>query len=90
MDSKEDCYMIEERIRGIIAETLNIESKDISPNLSLIRELGIDKYALEEIIVNIEEEFGIKIPEKEVEEIVNVNDLDQRVRRQIAEKEVRS
>lgn len=82
--------MIEERIRGIIAETLNIESKDISPNLSLIRELGIDKYALEEIIVNIEEEFGIKIPEKEVEEIVNVNDLDQRVRRQIAEKEVRS
>jgi len=82
--------MIEERIRGIIAETLNIESKDISPNLSLIRELGIDKYALEEIIVNIEEEFGIKIPEKEVEEIVNVNDLDQRVRRQIAKKEVRS
>lgn len=82
--------MIEERIRGIIAETLNIESKDISPNLSLIRELGIDEYALEEIITNIEEEFRIKIPEKEVEEIASVNDLSQRVHQQIAKKEVRS
>lgn len=39
--------------------------------------------------MTIEEEFGIKVSEREVKEIINVNDLSQRVHRYIVKKEVR-
>ena len=50
--------------------------------------LGIDEYDLSAIIMAIEEELGISIPEIEVEEIINVNDLYQRVHQhqQVAKK----
>ena len=59
MELKENNIVIEERIKRIIADTLNISPKDILSNLSFAKELGIDEYDLSAIIMAIEEELGI-------------------------------
>lgn len=57
-----------QRIRTIVAEKLSIEPQTISPQ-STLQDLGADSLDMVEIIMNIEEEFGIQINDEEAEKL---------------------
>ncbi len=64
--------MIMEKIKGILAEQLNIDESEIVPEASFIDDLGADSLDIVELIMSMEEEFGLEIPEDEVESLSTV------------------
>lgn len=69
-----------EKLQGIIAEVLNLESDEISPNATFVDDLGADSLDIFQIIMGIEEEFDIEIPNEEAEKITTVGDAVERIR----------
>ena len=67
-------FMEFEKLQGIIAEVLNLESDEISPNATFVDDLGADSLDIFQIIMGIEEEFDIEIPNEAAEKIVTVGD----------------
>lgn len=55
-------YMEFEKLQGIIAEVLNLEPDEISANATFVDDLGADSLDVFQIIMGIEEEFDIEIP----------------------------
>ncbi len=68
-----------ERIMDLLADKLGYERCEIKEKQDLVTELGIDSLDMVEIIMGIEEEFGLKIDDKEVEGIKTVEDLIKKV-----------
>ena len=68
-----------ERIMNLLADKLGYERCEIKEDQDLVTELGIDSLDMVEIIMGIEEEFGLKIDDKEVEGIKTVEDLIKKV-----------
>ncbi len=65
---------IEERIKKIICEQLEVNEKDVSPEASFVDDLGADSLDQVELIMAMEEEFDISISDEEAEKIVTVGD----------------
>ena len=65
---------IEERVRTIIAEQLDQDDSDIVPEASFIDDLGADSLDLVELVMHMEEEFDVEIPDEEAENIRTVQD----------------
>jgi acyl carrier protein len=63
-----------EKITGIIAEQLDVATEDVSPEKSFTDDLGADSLAIVELVLALEEEFGIKIPDEKVDSIKTVGD----------------
>ena len=61
-----------EKLQGIIAEVLNIETDEITLGTTFVDDLGADSLDIFQIIMAIEEEFDIEIPTEEAEKIVSV------------------
>jgi len=66
---------IEEKVVKVIAEKLNIDPADVVPKAALINDLGADSLAIVELIVTMEEEFDIEVPDEEAEKLVTVEDV---------------
>ena len=66
-----------ERVRQIIAEELQCPSSDVRSGTSLRKDLGMDSVAAINIVFAIEETFGVRVPEAELE---HVDDMDQIIR----------
>lgn len=62
------------KIQGIIAEQLDVKEDDVKPEKSFTDDLGADSLAIVELVLALEEEFGIKIPDDKVDEIKTVGD----------------
>lgn len=69
-----------EKIRAIIAEVLNIDEDEISLDSTFIGDLGADSLDVFQIIMGIEEEFDIEIPNEVAEKIVTVNDAVEQIK----------
>ncbi|MCI9179413.1 MAG: acyl carrier protein [Lachnospiraceae bacterium] len=69
-----------EKLQGIIAEVLNLESDEISPNATFVDDLGADSLDIFQIIMGIEEEFDIEIPNEAAEKIVTVGDAAEAIK----------
>ncbi len=67
--------MIFERVREIIAEQLDIDKEDITMDTNLMKDLEADSLDAMEIIMAIEEEYGIELPEDQEEEFQIVSAL---------------
>ena len=63
-----------EKLAKIIAEVLNVDANEITLDTSFVDELGADSLDVFQIIMGIEEEFDIEIPNEEAEKIVSVGD----------------
>jgi acyl carrier protein len=63
-----------EKITGIIAEQLDVDAEAVSPEKSFTDDLGADSLAIVELVLALEEEFGIKIPDDKVDSIKTVGD----------------
>ncbi len=64
-----------ERMKEIIAEQLNVEESTITPESSFKDDLGADSLDLFELVMALEEEFGVSIPSEDLENIKTVNDV---------------
>ena len=65
---------IEERVKKIIAEQLGIEEAKIVPEASFVDDLGADSLDTVELVMALEEEFGLEIPDEDAEKITTVKD----------------
>jgi len=62
------------RLRKIVAEQLGVDESQIVPSANFSKDLNADSLDLVELIMSIEEEFGIEIPDEDAEKIETVND----------------
>ena len=67
--------MIFDRIRDIIIEQLQVEESDVNMDTNLMKDLSADSLDAVEIIMAIEDEYGIEIPDEEAEKFETVRDL---------------
>ncbi|MFO7555255.1 MAG: acyl carrier protein [Desulfobacterales bacterium] len=65
---------IEDKVRKIIAEKLSVDLEEVVPEASFVDDLGADSLDLVELIMSMEEEFDIDIPDEEAEKMVTVQD----------------
>lgn len=63
-----------EKVKEIIVERLSVNGKDVSKEASFIDDLGADSLDTVELVMALEEEFGLEIPDEEAEKIVTVGD----------------
>ncbi|GAA8273903.1 acyl carrier protein [Helicobacter pylori] len=64
-----------EQVRSIIAEQLNVDAAQVTPEVEFVKDLGVDSLDVVELIMALEEKFGIEIPDEQAEKIVNVGDV---------------
>ncbi|MBP9752351.1 MAG: acyl carrier protein [Proteobacteria bacterium] len=61
-----------ERVKKIVAVTLDIDETKVTESAHLVDDLGADSLARVELVMKLEEEFNIEIPDKDSEQITNV------------------
>ena len=69
-----------EKLKKIIAEVLNVEADDITMDTTFVDDLGADSLDVFQIIMGIEEEFDIEIPNDAAEQIVTVGDAVEQIK----------
>ena len=68
---------IDKRVREIVAEQLERDVNEVTNEASFIDDLGADSLDIVELVMKMEQEFGIEIPDEEAEKIKTVNDVIQ-------------
>jgi acyl carrier protein len=68
---------VDKRVREIVAEQLERDVNEVTNSASFIDDLGADSLDIVELVMKMEEEFGIEIPDEEAEKIKTVNDVIQ-------------
>ena len=64
----------EDRVKEIIAKELEVDSKQISGEARFIEDLGADSLDIVELVMALEEEFGIDIPDEDADKLKTVGD----------------
>ena len=64
-----------EKIKGIIVEQLSVDESSVTTDTSLMKDLEADSLDAVEIIMAIEDEFDIEIPDEDAEKFQNVGDI---------------
>lgn len=67
--------MIFDKIKDIIVEQLQVEEGDVTMDTNLMKDLSADSLDAVEIIMAIEDEYGIEIPDEDAEKFQTVGDL---------------
>ena len=67
--------MIYEKLTAILTDRLGISEEDITPETSLIEDLAADSLDLYELMMALEEEFNVEIPQELANDIVYVEDI---------------
>lgn len=65
---------IEERVKKVIEEQLSVNQDQITREASFIDDLGADSLDTVELVMALEEEFGVEIPDEEAEKITKVGE----------------
>jgi acyl carrier protein len=71
----QEVKMVFDKIKEIIMEQLQVEESEITMDTNLMKDLSADSLDAVEIIMAIEDEYGIEIPDEEAETIQTVADL---------------
>lgn len=69
-----------EKLKKIIAEVLNVDEEEITMETTFVDDLGADSLDVFQIIMGLEEEFDIEIPNEEAEKIVTVGDAVEQIK----------
>ena len=72
-----------EKLQKIIAEVMNVDEEEITMDTTFVDDLGADSLDVYQIIMGIEEEFDIEIPNEEAEKIVSVGDAVEAIKNAI-------
>ena len=63
---------LEEKVKKLIVDQLGVDAAEVTPEASFIEDLGADSLDTVELVMALEEEFGIEIPDEEAEKIMTV------------------
>lgn len=63
---------VEEKVKEIIVDQLGVDEKQVSPEASFMDDLGADSLDTVELVMALEEEFDIEIPDEDAEKIASV------------------
>jgi acyl carrier protein len=66
---------IEQRVKDIIVEQLGVNADQVTPEARFIEDLGADSLDTVELIMALEEEFGIEVPDEQAEKLLTVGDV---------------
>ncbi len=64
-----------EKLKGIVVEQLGIEADNVKMEATFVDDLSADSLDIVELIMTIEEEFDLQIPDSDAEKIVTVGDV---------------
>jgi acyl carrier protein len=65
---------VADRVKKIIVDQLGVEEETVTPEASFVDDLGADSLDTVELVMALEEEFGIEIPDEDAEKIARVKD----------------
>ncbi len=75
-----DAKSIEERVKNIIVEQLRVEPEQVKPEAQFVNDLGADSLDTVELIMALEEEFDIEIPDEQAEKIKTVGEAIEHIK----------
>ncbi len=64
-----------EKVQALLAEQLDISADKITPESEVVKDLGADSLDVVELLMQLEEEFGITLPDSEMENLKTVQDI---------------
>ena len=67
--------MVFEKVRAILAELLSIDESTITMDSLIIDNLGADSLDLVDAVVTLNDEFGVEVPDEEIENLRSVGDV---------------
>ncbi|WP_185903673.1 acyl carrier protein [Hathewaya massiliensis] len=67
--------MILEKVKKVIVDQLGVEEDEIKMESKLVEDLGVDSLEIFEIVMSLEEEFEIQIPNEDIEDIKTVGEV---------------
>ncbi len=73
-----------EKLKSIIVEVLNVDESEVNMESTFVDDLGADSLDVFQIIMGLEEEFDIEIPNEEAEKIVTVGDAVEQIKKAIS------
>ena len=62
------------KLKGIVANRLDVEEDQVTEDKSFVEDLGADSLDIVELIMGIEDEFGIEIPDEDAEKLTSVGE----------------
>ena len=74
-EKMEDLVMIFEKLKDIIAEQLSVEADEVNMDSNIQDDLGADSLDVVDLLMNIDDEFGVEVPDEDVEKVKTVEDL---------------
>ncbi|MCX5697333.1 MAG: acyl carrier protein [Candidatus Omnitrophica bacterium] len=77
---------VQDKVKSIIAEQLGVKVEEVVPEASFIDDLGADSLDTVELVMALEEEFGIEIPDEDAEKITTVGDAVKYIEEKTANK----
>ena len=66
---------VEDRVKEIIVEQLGVNQEQVKPEAKFIEDLGADSLDTVELVMALEEEFGIEVPDEQAEKLQSVGDV---------------
>jgi len=63
-----------EKVKKVVVEQLDVSEDEVTPQASFVEDLGADSLDVVELIMGLEEEFDIEIPDEDAEKIATVQD----------------
>ena len=70
---------VEERVKKIVAEQLGVKDEEVTSDASFVDDLGADSLDTVELVMALEEEFDIEVPDEAVESIRTIGDMERYV-----------
>ncbi len=67
--------MVFDKVKDIIVDQLDVDEDEVTLEASITEDLGADSLDVVDLIMSLEEEFDIKIPDEEVENVKTVGDI---------------
>ena len=78
---------IEQKVRDIIVEQLGVDPEQVTPEASFVDDLGADSLDTVELVMALEEEFDLEIPDEEAEKITTVAEAIEYIERNMEKEE---
>ncbi|HEX16494.1 MAG: acyl carrier protein [Deltaproteobacteria bacterium] len=76
---------LEERLKELIVQQLGVDESEVVPEAKFVDDLGADSLDLVELIMALEDEYGIEIPDEDAEKIVTVGDAINYLKERVAQ-----
>jgi acyl carrier protein len=77
---------VADRVKKIIVDQLGVEEETVTPEASFVDDLGADSLDTVELVMALEEEFGIEIPDEDAEKITRVREAVDYIEKHAAKK----